>query len=115
MIEVRFRPHTISLPDVVAGGYDDKAEGVVPGDYIPGTEVWSERIPCRYEPNGRARTIPVGNGKDYVYEYTVYLNTDCPDVRYGQECRLYDQNGVCIGKFKVQGFHRGQLDAKIWV
>lgn len=115
MYGVRFRPHTISLLEVVAGKYDDKAEGVVPGDYIPGTEVWSERFPCRYEPNGQAKTVPVGEGRDYVYEYKVYLNQDCPEIRFGQKCRLYDADGNQLGEFTSKGFHRGQLDSKMWV
>ena len=110
MFEVKFRPHTISLLDVVDGSYCDET-----GDYIQGREVWSDGIPCRYEPNGRARTVPVGMDKDYVYEYTVFLNADCPDIRYGQKCKLYDQNGDCMGEYTAHGFHRGQLDAKLWI
>lgn len=110
MYNVRFRPHTLSLLDVVNGAYDDAT-----GDYIQGKEEWSERVPCRYEPNGKARTVPVGEGRDYVYEYVVYLNTDCPEIRFGQKLKLYTAEGEELGEFSCRGFHRGQLDAKMWV
>ena len=110
MIGVQFRPHTVSLLEVVDGYYCDKT-----GDYIPGRDEWSERIPCRYEPNGSAKTVPVGEGKDYTYEYVVYLDTDCPDIRFGQKLKLYTAEGDELGEFTSRGFHRGQLDAKLWV
>lgn len=110
MKPVRFRPHTLSLL-VITGGYQDEATG----DFVPGSESWSERIPCRYEPNGKARVVPVGQGKDSVYEYTVYLNADCPEINFGQQVKLYDENGNEFGQYPAKGFHRGQLDAKLWV
>lgn len=110
MIPVSFRPHAISLLTMVGGYYDDAT-----GDYTQGYESWSEMIPCRYEPNGKAKTVPVGEGKNYVYEYTVYLNTDCPEIQFGQKVRLFNQCGHCIGEYDAKGFHRGQLDSKLWV
>ena len=110
MYSVRFRPHTLSLLDVVDGSYDDTT-----GDYTQGRKEWSERIPCRYEPNGQAKTVPVGEGKDYVYEYKVYLNQDCPEIRFGQKVKLYDADGNELGEFTSKGFHRGQLDSKMWL
>lgn len=110
MITVRFRPHTLSMLTLYGEGYNEST-----GDYSPGRECWSERIICRYEPNGHARTVPVGEGKNYVYEYMVYLNRDCPEIRYGQQVRLFDAEGECIGQFASKGFHRGQLDSKLWV
>lgn len=109
MPSVSFRPHSISLLLITGGSYDEN------GDFVPGRESWSERIPCRYEPNGKARTVPVGEDKNYVYDYTVYLNTDCPDIAYGQKLRLFDKDGDCIGEYRSKGFHRGQLNAKTWV
>ena len=110
MIPVRFRPHTLSMLNVIEGGYNDST-----GDYTEGRKEWSEPVPCRYEPNGQARTVPMGEGKDYVYEYKLYLNQDCPEIRYGQKLKLFDAQGDCIGEYTSKGFHRGQLDAKCWV
>ena len=106
---VRFRPHFISTLEVSGGYYDDRR------DYHEGTESWSELMPCRYEPNGKARTVPVGEGRDYRYEYVVYMNQDCPQISYGQKVRLYDASQQLIGDYEVKGFHRGQLDAKVWL
>lgn len=109
MALVRFRLHTIRLVTAGTGSYAEN------GDYIPAADTLSDPIPCRYEPNGRARTIPFGDDKGYVYDYTIYLNTDCPDIAYDQPLKLYDKDGVCIGDYRCKGFHRGQLDAKLWV
>lgn len=106
---VSFRPHSISVLNVEKGSYDSK------GDYIPSREAWSGRIPCRYEPNGSARTIPFGDGKNYVYDYTVYIDRSCPQIEYGQKVELFDESGNTIGRFSVRGFYRNQLNAKLWV
>lgn len=106
---VMFRPHSLSVLRVSEGSYDGN------GDYVPSTEGWSCRIPCRYEPNGRASTVPVGEDRNYVYSYTVYLDTDCPEIAYGQVVRIFDRCGRSIGDFRARGFHRGQLDSKLWV
>ena len=110
MMLVRFRPHTLSLLNVIEGGYNEAT-----GDYTEGRKEWSGSIPCRYEPNGSARTVPVGEGKNYVYEYRIYLIQDCPEIRYGQSLKLFDAQGALLGVFTAKGFHRGQLDAKCWV
>ena len=109
MVSVRFRPHTLEILTLTGGYYDSNQ------DYVEGTESWSDPIPCRYEPNGKAHTVPIGEGKDFRYEYTVYLNTDCPDIAYGQHVRLYDADGELVDEYEAKGFHRGQLDAKLWV
>ena len=105
-----FRPHSISIKSTAGESYDEST-----GDFSPGNGTWSCHFPCRYEPNGKARTIPVGEGKNYMYEYTVYLNTDCPEIRFGQRIRLYDRCGNLKGEYSAKGFHRGQLDSKLWV
>ena len=110
MLPVRFRPHSISLLTVVPGSYNEET-----GDYTQGAKQWSEQYPCRYEPNGQARTVPVGVGKDIVYDYIVYMNTDIPEISYGQTLKLYNAYGECFGLYEAKGFHRGQLNAKTWV
>lgn len=91
------------------GSYDGN------GDFVPATGEWSKDILCRYEPNGKARAIPVGEDKGYVYEYTVYLDNDCPDMEYGQQVRIFRADGSMLGEFRARGFHRGQLNARLWV
>lgn len=106
---VLFRPHTLSVLKVSEGGYDEN------GGYTPPSESWSCGIPCRFEPNGRASTVPVGEDRNYVYSYTVYLDADCPEIVYGQKVRLFDGCRGSIGEFRARGFHRGQLNSKLWV
>ncbi len=84
---------------------------------------WSESdprnckcIPCRYEPNGRANTIPLPDGTAYKYSYMVYLNVNpCLPIGYGDVIELFSQDGKSMGEYEVKGFHRGQLNMKVWV
>ena len=106
---VEFRPHTLSVLRV-SGSYDAN------GDYVPEAEQVAFTAPCRYEPNGSARTIQLQDGTAYAYAYTVYLDVDLThDIRFGDILELRDAQGVSIGRYPVKGFHRGQLNEKIWV
>jgi len=106
---VDFRPHTLSVLRT-SGVYDSD------GDYVPGSEAVILTFPCRYEPNGSARSIILQDGNAYVYSYTVYLDVDFThDIHYGDIIELKDQQSNSIGRFPVKGFHRGQLNEKIWV
>lgn len=108
---VSFRPHKMRIITKGEGSYD------ADGDWIESDASYSKYIACRYEPNGSANTITLPDGKEYRYSYTIYLNVD-PTlvVRYGDILELTSQDGVVIGsRFEVKGFHRGQLDMKVWV
>lgn len=106
---VDFRPHTLSVLRT-SGGYDSE------GDFVPDEESVILTVPCRYEPNGSARSIILQDGTAFVYSYTVYLDVDFThDIHFGDIIELQDQNGTSIGRFQVKGFHRGQLNEKIWV
>ena len=109
---VSFRPHKMRIVTKGGGAYDSN------GDWVPQkTPTYSDYIACRYEPNGRANTITLPDGKEYRYSYTVYLNVDPTlAIQYGDIVELTSQDGVVIGSnFEVKGFHRGQLDMKVWV
>lgn len=111
---VSFRPHKMRIVTKGEGAYDAN------GDWVPGKgqPTYSAYIPCRYEPNGgRANTIALPDGKEYRYSYTIYLNVDPTlAIKYGDIVELTSQDGVVIGsEFEVRGFHRGQLDMKVWV
>lgn len=123
-MSISFRPHTISIQfPAVEGHYDDQTGDWVNGHidsktekWVPGDEPqWSERLECRYESNGRARTVPIGENKDYVYSYTVYLDRDFPKVQNGQMVRLYDEAGELLAELPSKGFHRWQMHAQLWV
>lgn len=106
---VDFRPHTLTLTVSLDGGYD------VNGYYIEGAKKVTNGIPCRYEPNGKARSIALEDGSLYMYSYMVYLDVDCPEISFGDEVELFDQAGTSRGKFNAHGFHRGQLNSKLWL
>lgn len=107
---VSFRPHTLRIVTRGEGGYGPN------GDWIESVEAVSRPVICRYEPNGRANTVTLPDGSAYRYSYTVYLNVDPAfRIKYGDIIELTSQDGIMIGRFEVKGFHRGQLDMKIWV
>lgn len=106
---VDFRPHTLTLTIDLPGVYDAN------GTYMVGDKKVIEGIGCRYEPNGRAKSIALEDGSLYTYSYMVYLDVDCPEISFGDEVELFDQSGVSRGKFTVHGFHRGQLNSKLWL
>ena len=104
----QFRPHILQY-QVTIGEYEDEI-----GDYHPGDSHFEGDIPCRFEPNGKANTIAFEDGKTYVYQYVVYLNQNCREFEYGDIIRLLS-DGVVVEEKQVQGFHRGQLNARLWV
>ena len=110
MIPVSFRPHTLKVITRGKGSYDENR------NWVESEETVSEEIPCRYEPNGRANTITLEDGTVYRYSYMIYLSVN-PSlaIKYGDIVELTSQDGVSIGRYEVKGFHRGQLDMKVWV
>ena len=104
----QFRPHILQY-QVTIGEYEDEI-----GDYHPGDSHFEGDIPCRFEPNGKANTIAFEDGKTYVYQYVVYLNQNCREFEYGDIIRLL-RDGVVVEEKQEQGFHRGQLNARLWV
>lgn len=109
MALVSFRPHTLRIATFTEGYYDGNR------DYHAGVEILSEPIACRYEPNGAAKVVPIGEGRNSVYSYKVYLDVSCPEIPFGTRLELYDANGNSMGIYSSLGFHRGQLDSKLWV
>ncbi|WP_300701315.1 hypothetical protein [Bacteroides sp.] len=104
----QFRPHRLQY-QVLSEGYEDEN-----GDYHSGEFRFEGDIPCRFEPNGKATTIAFEDGKTYVYQYVVYLDQNCREFKIGDIIRLLS-NRSTIAEKQVQGFHRGQLNAKLWV
>ena len=110
MAIVSFRPHKMRIVHKGEGAYDSN------GDWVEGQATYSDYIPCRYEPNGSAQTITLPDGTIYKYTFTVYMCVNPAQmVRYGDVIELTSQDGIVRGEFSVKGFHRGQLDMKVWV
>ena len=108
---VQFRPHKLRIVKNGEGSYDKNR------NWTEGTKSYSDYIPCRYEPNGAAQTITLPDGTAYRYSYIIYLSVNPTlSIKYGDNIELTSQDGIVIGDdFEVKGFHRGQLDMKVWV
>ena len=105
--------HTLDYLEVVKG-HKDRATG----DYVKGSETSVERYcKCDIVPNGKAEKITLPDGQEESYQYTVYnLPRDCKEFLYGDKIRirLYGSD-TDVREFSVKGFHRYQMQCKIWV
>lgn len=108
MSVVNLIPHTIRYC-IVIDGYEDEN-----GDWHEGIEEWSDPLVCHAVPSGSANIITFADGTTATYSYTVgRLDPDCREFTIGEKVRLNIQ-GV-ERDFQVKGFHRFQLQSKIWV
>lgn len=101
-------PHTLRYC-TVSDGYEDER-----GDWHEGTETWSDPINCHAVPAGAANIITYADGTTATYTYTVgRLDPECREFKIGEKVSL----NVCgvEREFQVKGFHRYQLQSKIWV
>ena len=99
---------------VNANGYVDEETG----DYIKGSSTWVENYAkCDLVPAGKANTITLPDGQVEPYSYTIYnLPRDCREFAYGEKIRIkMSGNQNDVREFSVKGFHRYQLQCKIWV
>ncbi len=94
---------------VATPGYEDGN-----GDYHPGEETWKGDVECDMVPAGKANEIKYDDGSVRVYSYTVTLPTGCRDFEVGDRVRMRLLNGE-IRYFEVKGFHRYQLQCKMWI
>lgn len=108
MSVIEFKSHLLSYR-VITDGYEDDN-----GDWHEGSESWSEPMECHAVPNGRANEITFADGTTSTYSYTVgRLSPDCREFKIGEDVKL---NILGIEReFQVKGFHRYQLQSKIWV
>lgn len=72
---------------------------------------------CDCVPAGKANTITIPDGQVEPYSYTVYnLPTWCKEFKYGDRVRIKLFGAANdVREFTVKGFHRYQLQCKIWV
>jgi hypothetical protein len=102
-------PCTISYKSQADGTFDAK------GRPVPGKETWSAEIPCDAVPAGKANERVFDDGVRRSYSHVVYLKKDCPDFVLGQTVKLTYATTGKTTTHKVLGFHRYQLQAKLWV
>ena len=110
MAVLDFVAHTLDYMHVTEG-YEDEN-----GDWHKGTKEWVENYcKCDIVPAGKANIITIPDGTTQNYSYAIYnLPRTCRKFEYGDTIRikLYGQEER---EFKVLGFHRYQLQCKIWV
>lgn len=108
---LNFRPHKLRVTIYTAGGYSER------GVPLPDTET-TEEIECRIVPNGSAAQVRFDDGVAHNYSYSIYLNQDCRTFTVGDKVTLIGLDGQPLEnskQFKVLGFFRNQLNARLWV
>ena len=108
MAVLKRNPDTLSYL-VVRKAYTDER-----GDFHQGEAIWQGEIRCDAVSNSQAKTIKFPDGTKYEYSYEVHLPHDVREFQVGEKVRIqfFDES---IKEFEVQGFHRFQKQAKIWV
>lgn len=110
MAVLKLKPHILEYEVKTKEGYEDSL-----GDFHEGKTEWIGNIPCDAVPsNGRANEIEFEDGTLHTYTYTIYLDANVRDFTIGDMVRVTLYGGV-KKVFSVKGFHRYQLQAKIWV
>lgn len=90
-------------------GYEDED-----GNYHSDKEYWEGDIPCDAVPVGKAEEKVFEDGVVRKYSYTVYLPSNCQTFSIGDRVKIRLSGGI-EREFEVKGFHRYQLQCKIWV
>lgn len=110
MAVLNFAAHVLDYKEETQG-YEDEN-----GDWHQGKEEWVVNYcMCDIVPAGKANVITIPDGTTQNYSHTIYnLPRTCREFKYGDTIRI-----KFYGKeervFKVLGFHRYQLQSKIWV
>ena len=89
-------------------GYEDEN-----GDYHEGSSEWRGYIPCNAVPAGKAAERTFEDGVVRAYSYTINLEAEV-DFCIGDRVKIEFLNGESR-EFGVKGFHRYQLQCKLWV
>lgn len=85
------------------------------GDYHPAASSWEFCCSCDVVPAGQASKITIPDGSVETYSYNVYnMPVGTKKFEYGDFVKL-----VLLGGeetvLKVKGFHRYQLQSKLWL
>ena len=114
MAVLDFAAHYLGYLDSLSEGYTDRKTG----DYVDGKEKWiDDYCRCDIVPAGQANQIPIPDGQVETYSYTIYnLPRSCREFKYGDRIRvkMYGSDDD-VREFTVKGFHRYQMQCKIWV
>lgn len=109
MAVLRMKPHHLSYL-VSQPGYEDGN-----GYYHAKESRWEGCIPCDAVPSaGKAGEEVFSDGVAREYSYVVYLPASCRQFALGDVVRLSFPDGM-EREFEVKGFHRWQLQCKMWL
>lgn len=109
MATISLKPHAIQY-QCGADGYEDED-----GDYHESSSEWVTINDCDIVPNGEARTIALQDGTQKEYSYTIYLPNNCKEFELGEKVRLIFFGNLSEKEYEVLGFHRYQLQSKMWI
>lgn len=109
MAVLDFAAYRLSYLEMTPGYEDDN------GDYHPGSQTWEGDIKCNLVPAGEANEIKYEDGRTFIYSYSVTnLPRTCRNFKVGDRVRIKMLDGEWQN-FSVKGFHRYQLQCKMWV
>lgn len=110
MAVLTLKPHKLEYEEKIQDGYEDSR-----GDFHEGKFVWAGSIECDAVPaNGKANEMKFEDGTTHHYSYIVYMKNDVRDFSIGEKVRITLYGGI-QKVFTVKGFHRYQLQSKLWV
>lgn len=108
MSVIECRPHLLSYR-VISDGYEDDN-----GDWHEGKSEWSEPLKCHAVPAGAANETTFADGTTAHYSYVIgRLDSNCRELKIGEEVKVMIDG--MEREFEVKGFHRYQLQSKVWV
>lgn len=109
MAVLSLKPHILEY-QVIKDGYENAN-----GDYHQGESMWKGCIECDAVPaSGKSNEIKFEDGSVKHYSYTIYLKSNVREFQLGEKVRITLYGGI-KRIFTVKGFHRYQLQAKLWV
>ena len=109
MSVLSIKPHILQYLTVITPSYEDTN-----GDLHEAVTGWQGNLRCDAVPNGKANERAFEDGTISSYAYTVYLDAGCREFRKGERVKILFYNGK-VSEFEVKGFHRYQLQSKLWV
>lgn len=110
MAVIALKPHILEYEIKTQEGYEDSM-----GDFHEGKTEWVGKIECDAVPsNGKSNEIKFEDGSVKSYSYTIYMDSNVREFKLGERVRVTLYGGD-KRVFTVKGFHRYQLQAKLWV
>lgn len=104
---LNLKPHRLSYWEASDGYVDEN------GDPHDGASLLVDYCKCDMVPAGQANVIQFEDGIQERYSYTIYLPANCRKFKRGDKIVVTHFDSET--EFIVKGFHRYQLQSKIWV